>query len=692
MNPRALLLLSIAAAAFALDPPPKTEVKPVTDTLHGVSITDPYRWLEDQDSPQTRAWIDEQVKYTESFLATLPGRDKLQKDLEPYFRVDAVGSPTVRGGRYFFSRRLAGENRASIIVRDALKGADRVLVDPNQVSADQSVSVQSMGPTMDGLFLAYAVRQGGEDEVEVRFRDVRTGADLPDRLPRARYFGVAWRKDGKGVWYSRLFKDGATPLGTKIQFHEMGTPLERDKFVFARGKGILPTDNVSISEDGRYLLLTVNYGTSSKHEVRFIDLESGGDVVTVVNGIDAQFRPAILNNRMYLWTNWLAPNWRLLAVDLDDPHIEEAKEIIVQRDMPLSGVSFVGGRIFADYLENVKTKIYQFNPDGKPLGELAAPGLGVTSLPRGRWESSEAFFDFNSFTEPDTSYRLDIDNGSREVWFRPKLPDASERLETEQVWFKSKDGTRVPMWLVHKKGLKLDGDRPVLLSGYGGFNISELPSFSPNAILWADAGGIFALPNLRGGGEFGEKWHQAAMFANKQNTFDDFIAAAEFLIKSGYTKPSRIAIRGGSNGGLLVGALLTQRPDLVGAALCGVPLLDMLRYDKFLLGKFWISEYGTADDPEQFKYIYKYSPYQHVQKGARYPAVMFLSGDSDTRVAPLHARKMTALMQASTGSGKPIILHYDTKAGHSGGKPVAQQIKDSADELLFLMTQVGVTP
>ena len=682
--------LASLAAVMAVDPPPKTPQKPVTETLHGVSLTDPYRWLENQNSPETRAWINEQIAYTDKYLATLPGRDTLRKKLEPMFRIDVMSLPLVESGRYFFMRRLADENRMSICFRQGPAGKIETLVRPDDVSKDESVSVGLTQVSDDGKLMLYTVRQGGEDEVELRFFNVDKRQLLPDRLERARYFGLALRPDGKGIYYSKLFKDGATVLGTKIFYHEVGTPASQDKFVFSKGTALLPADGVGLSEDGRYLILYLTYGTSARTEVRIKDLTKDGPVIDVTKSIDAQFHPEIVEDKLYLHTNWKAPNWRVIAVPVSAPKIESAVDIIGEGKLPLGSFNPAGGRLYASYLDNVQTKIYSFSPDGKDVREFPLPGVGSATIPGGKWKSREVFYSFTTFTTPGRGYRVDAGSGKSDVWFDPQLPVDTSNIDVEQVWYASKDGTKVPMFLVHKKGIKRDGNRPTLLYGYGGFNLSQTPSFNMNAVLWSEVDGVFALPNLRGGGEFGEAWHKAAMFEKKQNTFDDFIAAAEYLQKNGYTKPGRLAILGGSNGGLLVGAALTQRPDLYGAVLCAVPLLDMLRYDKFLLGKFWITEYGSAEDPEQFKYLLKYSPYQHVEKGVKYPSIMFSTGDSDTRVDPLHARKMTALVQSASTSGKPVLLKYDTKAGHSGGKPVDKQIDDMVDQQLFLLNAVGV--
>lgn len=677
--------LAASAILAAADAPPATPQKPYSYTLHGATINDPYHWLEDQNSAETRAWLDQQIKFTDAYLAKLPGRETVQKILDPMYRIDNYSLPTARGGRYFFTRRLKDENRASIVMRESFAGKDTVLIAPGDVSADESVSLSIQSVSDDGTLLLYGVRRGGEDETEICFFDVVARKTLPEVMPRSRWFGIALHPDKQRLWYSKM-----TPKGTRVYAHQMGQPFAADKEIFGLGAGLVPADAVSLSEDGRYLLLTLFYGTSSRTEIRFIDLTKSDNVVTVVETLDAQFDAEIHDNALYLHTNWKAPNWRVLKLDLANPKLDAAKEIIPERSNALQRVTFANGKLYASYVENVQPKIKIFDTDGKTLGELAAPGMGVLTFPNGRWTSSEAFVSFSSFVEPGTGYRVDLNTGKREVWHKSEIPVDSASIEVKQVWYTSKDGTKVPMWLVHKKGLKLDGNRPVYLTGYGGFNVPQLPTFRPVAALWAHFDAVFALPNLRGGSEFGEKWHQAAMFGNKQNTFDDFIAAAEWLIANKYTKPARIAVQGGSNGGLLVGAMLTQRPDLVGAVLCSVPLLDMVRYQNTLLGRFWISEYGSSEVADQFKYLFKYSPYHNVEKGRKYPAVMFSTGDADTRVDPMHARKMTALVQASTGSDKPVLLHYDTKAGHSAGKPVNKLVADLTDEHLFLLNAVGV--
>ena len=427
-----------------------------------------------------------------------------------------------------------------------------------------------------------------------------------------------------------------------------------------------------LSEDGRWLVITVMYGSSAdKTEIYLKDVSSDGPIVPVVKDIDARFLGGIAGNSLYLQTNWEAPNSRLIVVDLEKTSRENWREIILESDAVMDGFSTAGGKLFVSYLKDVKSIVVEFEPDGTRLGEISFPTIGTVSGVYGKWDSSEAFFVYTSFHIPTTIYRYDVANRTQEIWAKIDVPIDSDKYEVKQVWFESKDGTSVPMFVVHAKNIKLDCSHATLLTGYGGFNASSTPGFSAQAAAWIKKGGIYAVANLRGGGEYGEEWHRAGMLQNKQNVFDDFIAAAEYLIEKGYTKPEKLAIRGGSNGGLLVGAAMTQRPDLFGAVICTYPLLDMVRYHMFLVARYWVPEYGSSENPEQFKYLYAYSPYHNVKKGTIYPAVLFITGDADTRVAPLHARKMAAMMQAATGSDKPVIIRYHTKAGHSGaaGQP-----------------------
>jgi prolyl oligopeptidase len=687
------LLFAVAVVLAAAEGPPVTKTMPVTETLHGVTITDPYRWLEDQDSPETRAWLDAQNGYTRAYLTGIPWREKLRQRLTEISRVDSVSTPAVRHGRYFFTRRLASENRASICMRTGFTGEDTVIVDPSSVG-DEGVSIDLSAVADDGSLIAYGVRRGGEDEEEIRLLDVDKHELLPFRLPRGRYFSFVIKPDRSGVFYGRY----VTGQGSRIYYHALGTDGAADgatdgaadRTIFGSQYGADALIQISLAGDGRYLLLNVAFGVPArKTEVYVQDLADNGPIRPIVNDLDFEFRPFIEEGKLFLRTNWKAPNWRILSADLKDTAREKWVTLVPESEWPIDGVSLVGGRILVSYLENVKPRIKQFNADGKYLGDIKLPGIGSVLGFSGRWKDDETFFTYASFVEPPVGYRYQVSTGREEVWFRPNVPVNAENFEMKQVWYESRDKTRVPMFLVHKKGLALDGNRPVFLTGYGGFNVSMTPAFTQAAVIWAELGGVFALPNLRGGAEFGEKWHHGGMFEKKQNVFDDFIGAARWLIANHYTKPERIAIQGTSNGGLLVGAAFTQRPDLFGAVVCSFPLLDMVRYQNFKVGAYWVTEYGSSDDPQQFGYIHKYSPYHNVKKGTPYPAIMFRSGDSDTRVDPLHARKMAALVQAS-GSKRPVFLDYDTKSGHSAGKPLNAQIDEWTAWMSFLLDQTGV--
>jgi prolyl oligopeptidase len=570
-------------------------------------------------------------------------------------------------------------------VRKGLDGKEEVLIDPHPLSPDHTTSAGVVEISEDGTLVTWEIRRGGEDEVTLKFRNVDTLQDLSDELPKGRYFGGALKPDKSGFFYARMNADGP-----RAYYHKMGTDPAKDTEIFGKGYGPDKIIVVSLSEDGRYLVITVLHGSAADQtEIYYQDVAAQGAIRPVVNDVPARFFGDVGGNHLYLHTNWKAPNGRILAVDLRDPARERWREVVPESGSAIESLTLGGGNLLVNYLENATSRIKVFDDKGKYLRDVPLPSVG-SAFVVARWTSNEAFYGFSSFVMPLTIYRYDTRSGKQDLWARVKVPIDSDQFEVKQVWYESKDKTRVPMFLVHRKGLKLDGTSPTLLTGYGGFNVSVTPSFRAPAALWVEQGGVVAVPNLRGGGEFGEVWHRAGMLAKKQTVFDDFIAAAEWLIQNRYTNPSKLAIEGTSNGGLLVGAALTQRPDLFRAIACGYPLLDMLRYQKFLVARLWVPEYGSADDPEQFKYLYAYSPYHHVQPGTKYPAVILFSGDSDTRVAPLHARKMTALLQASTGSDGLVLLRYETKAGHSGGLPITKQIEQQTDVLGFLLWQLNV--
>jgi prolyl oligopeptidase len=692
-----LLLLVLAIAASPLGQvalaqiagikkaPPTTRTDNVKETIFGVEVTDPYRWLEDQKSAETRAWIDEQNRYTNSILQTLPGREQISRRLAELLKIETIGAPFERGGRYFFSKRSASQNQPVIYMRE--NGRDVALVDPNAWTKDHTSSATLLDVSQDGRLLMYGVREGGADEVTGVILEIDSRKELPDRFPTSRYSGVNFTPDKKGIYYSRY----ENSVGSRVMYHEMGTDVAKDVEIFGKGYGPGALVSPDISRDGKWLTLFVSYGSAAKKiEVYVQDLEKKGPITPIVNDLEATFNGTIENGHLYMLTNWQAPNRRVIDVDLKNPARANWRTIVPESTFAISSMRLAGGKIVVNYLENVSTRMKVYDPSGKLVREVPIPPMGSASNMIGEWDKDEAFYSYSSYKQPYTVYRYQISTGKQEEWARINVPVNTDQIEVKQVWYESKDKTKVPMYVAYKKGMKLDGTNPTYLTAYGGFNSSMTPGFSTFAAYWIEQGGIFAVPNLRGGGEFGEKWHEAGMLEKKQNVFDDFIAAAEWLIKNRYTSPRKLAIAGGSNGGLLVGAAMTQRPDLYQAVVCSYPLLDMVRYHSFLVAKFWVPEYGSAEKEDQFKYLLAYSPYQNVKKGEKYPAVLFITGDADTRVAPLHARKMAALMQAMTGSDKPILLHYDTKAGHSGGTPVSKQIEDLTDTLSFLFWQLGM--
>ena len=677
-----LVIFATSSVQAQVPKPPPSRVDNFREVIHGVEIVDPYRWLEEQDSPETRTWIDAQNKYTHSLLDTLPARPLIQKRLSELLRVDTVGTPFQQGGRYFLFKKRAADDLSILYVRQGLNGKDEVLIDPHTLSPDHTTDISLLDASSDGKLIVYSVRRGGQDETELRVMDVDARKDV-DQLPNALYRGVSMKKDSSGFYYNLQKRD----TGIRVLYHAIGTDASKDVEVFGKGYGPDKWIGGAVSEDGKYLMFEVAHGWA-RNEV-YVQKLSGGPIQTIINDIPAHFNAWFAGDRLVMQTDWQAPNQRIMLVDLNNPAREKWQEIVPEGRDAISGFSLVGGKLFVSYLHNVTTQIKIFALDGKALGEVSLPGIGSASDLAGRWERTEAFFSFRSFVTPQTIYRYDIATGKTELWARPNVPFKSDDFEVRQVWYSSKDGTRVPMFLVHKKGLQPDGKLPVLLYGYGGFNVNQTPRFSSSAAIWVEQGGVYALANIRGGGEFGEAWHKAGMLDKKQNVFDDFIGAAEWLIKNKYTNPSRLAIQGGSNGGLLVGAALTQRPELFQAVLCEFPDLDMIGYYRFKNNNPpALLEYGNASDPAQFKYLYAYSPYQKVKPGEKYPAVLFTTGDQDTRVPPLQARKMTARLQAASTSGKPVLLLYDTKAGHAGGRPLSKIIEDVSLELAFLFWQL----
>ena len=681
---RPLFLFAVALCSAQSFTPPPTRAVPVSETLHGVTLTDPYRWLEDQNSPETRAWIDAQDKVTRAYLNTIPGRDALSAKLEALLKIESRGMPRVRKNRYFYTLRAASEDRASLYMRQGFDGKDRLLVDVRTATDDATTSLTIMGVSDDGTLIAFGSRRGGEDERSVRLFNVDTLKYLPDSLPRGRYQGFSIKPDRSGFYYSR-FTPGE---GARVWYHAMGTSNTEDKEIFGKGYGPSWFVSCEVSENGRWLILSTQEGVPAKlTEIYVQDLSKRGGIVNVLKE-EADIEGGDAGDSLFLSTNLKAPNRRIIRIDMKQPKREAWKEIVPEGEHAIDGFAAAGGRLFVHYVDNVTSRVKQFNADGKYLGDLKLAGIGTAYGLSGRWSEDSLYYSFTSFAQPGAAYRVSVATGKQDVWYRPNVPVDSESIETKQVWYPSRDGTKIPMFLVARKGLHADGNRPVYLTGYGGFNVSETPAFNPVAALWAQMGGVYAVANLRGGGEFGEKWHQAGMFERKQNVFDDFIGAAEWLIGNQYTKPARLAIAGSSNGGLLMGAMMTQRPELFGAIICGAPLLDMLHYHKMSVGSWWVTEYGSADDAKQFAYLRQYSPYHNVKPGTKYPAILFVTGDADTRVDPAHARKMTALVQSANASSNPILLRYDAKGGHSGIGSVNKTVEELTDRLSFLAARL----
>lgn len=679
-------LLGLAASSPPAAPPQSRRV-PFEETFHGVTLTDPYHWLEDFDSPETAAFLSAQDDYARAILAKAPGQEFLRKRLSELTRTDNVGIPTVAGGRYFYTRTRADADLPVLCVREGFDGPEEVLLDPASLSSDRSANAVQSDVSRDGKLAAYLLRQSGQDEVEVRVKDVDTRQDLPDRLPKALYESVSILPDRSGFYYARRSRSE----GPRVFFHRMGSDPSSDEEIF--GKGLKPSVFVSadVSSDGRWLIVEAQEGWA-KAEVLVADLERKLPLRSLTSGLTDQFRPRMAGpGLLALETTWKAPRGRVLLVNLENPSREGWREIVPEGPDTISNFQVIGGRVFVSYLRDVRLKIEMFGLDGKRLGEVALPGP-VSGGISGEWDQEEGFLFYQSFTSPGETWAYRPSTGGKRLWFARKVPLEKNVFEVRQEWFSSKDGTRVPMYLVHRKGLALDGRKPTLLTGYGGFNVSQMPGFSPLAILWAELGGVWARPNLRGGSEFGEEWHRAGMLAKKQNVFDDFLAAAQWLIQHKVTNPSRLAISGTSNGGLLVGAALTQRPDLFRAVYCGYPDLDMVRYFRYTKNNNApaLLEYGDASKAEEFPFLRAWSPYERVAEGTKYPAVLLATGAGDTRVPPQQAVKMAAKLQWATRSGLPVLLRFDRKSGHAGGRTLSKFLEDLAAEQAFLLQQLGV--
>ena len=692
---------------------PATRVDPVRDIWHGSEVVDAYRWLEGDNSdpsaqgkvtPEVAEWTDAQNRYTREVLDQWPGREALEARLRPLMEVGSVTAPVVRGDRYFYSKREGSQNQPVIYRREGYRGEPHVVIDPAVLDATGLTTVEWFSPSEDGRLLAYGTYRAGDENTTLHLLDVDTGAKLPLEIPDKTQ-PAQWLPDGSGFVYANL-ANAADPYSGRVMFHRMGSDPAGDAVLFrqfrAEENATLATTwgpFGSLSRDGRWLLLGYWIDTKSTDIwlVDFARYRRTGEVekVVVSTGVEGVAGGTVIDGTLYLQTTKGAPRGRVVAVDAANPGQENWRDIIPERpDAVIESVSFGLASLAVTYLTNASNVIEVFDLAGGPRGRLSQPGIGSSGIAT-EPDRAEAFLTFTSFNYPTSIFRVDLARPAAppELWEQPAVPVNPADVEVEQVWFPSKDGTRVSMFLVHRAGMIRDGQIPTLLTGYGGFNISQTPVFAATLFQWFESGGLFALPNLRGGGEYGDEWHAAGMLDRKQNVFDDFIAAAEWLFANGYTNPDRLAISGGSNGGLLTGAVLTQRPDICRAAIVAVPLLDMLRYQHFLMARYWVPEYGSADDPAQFAVLSAYSPYHHVRAGTRYPAVLLTAGEHDTRVHALHARKMAAALQAASASDpseRPVLLWVDREAGHGQGKPLNLRLRDLVDQRLFLMWQLRV--
>jgi prolyl oligopeptidase len=673
---------------------PVSRTSDAVEVLHGVTIPDPYRWLEDGQSADTRQWTDAQNALTRSYLDAVPARERIRTRLDRLLAIGALSAPAPVRGRYFYLRRDGRQNQPVLYLRQGVRGEDRAILDPNALDAGGTVALDWYYPSDDGRLLAYGLSENGSEQSVMQVMDVDAGVRMPERIPHTRAADLAWLPDSTGFYYTRYPSPGQAPEGEEhyhrvIHFHRLGTDPTEDPLVFKPAeKEHWPS--VRISPEGRWLVIGVAR-TFDQTDLYLMDRWSGAPPVAVAQDLPASFDGEVAHGRLFIRTNLDAPTYRLYVVDPERPERERWKEIVPPRaEAVLEGVHVTARHLALDYLERAASRLRLTDHEGGNARELRLPTLGSLFGAGAEWDGEELFYGFSSYTVPPSVYRVDLATGAEELWLGVDADVDPSRFEVRQVSVRSKDGTEVSMFLVHRTGLVKDGRNPVHLTGYGGFNISMTPAFSRSLLLWLDSGGVVAIPNIRGGGEYGERWHQGGMLGRKQNSFDDFIAAAEWLIAEGYTSPTRLAAAGGSNGGLLMGAVLTQRPDLFRAVVIQVPLLDMLRYHRFLIARLWIPEYGSAEDPEQFPWLRAYSPYHHVREGVAYPAVLLATAESDSRVDPMHARKMAARLQAATASPRPILLRLESRAGHGAGKPLNKMLEELTDTWTFVFSELGV--
>lgn len=679
--------ISVQCYIFAqkIPEPPRAKRMDYVENIHGYRIPDPYRWLEDQWSVETRKWLAEQKQYAESMLDNLPSLDQLKEILTPVYATEKVNVPSHAEGHYYYMRKPKGAERFSIFAREKLDGEEKIVLDPKEISDDLTVTIEMRGVYAKGKYLAYNVRDGGEDEVTIRIRNLETGKDLDDVVPRGMHWSFSFNNAGDGFYYTLDDKIN----GARVFFHKLGTDFREDNVVF-ESKRREHWVNAFEIEDGKKLFGTIGIGWQ-RQEFYIKDLEKNGDWIPIIKDIDAQFQPRWVKKKLWVLTDFKAPFGRIMEIDLENPAPENWREVIPEKDALLNGMTLIDGRLYLRYLRDAVPEIHLCKPDGTFIRKIESPGLGNISLPQGTGKPELLMFTYQSFTQPQTIYLYNPETTERTIWFKETYDIDTSEFVVKQEWCESEDGTPVPMWIVHKEGIELDGNNPTLLNGYGGFNVAILPSFSGYNAVWIRQGGIFVLANLRGGSEFGRAWHKGGMLRYKQNVFDDFIAVAEHLTERGYTNPEQLAIKGGSNGGLLMGAAFTQRPDLFQAVVAIVPEFDLVGFPRYKkINPPALMEYGDASKPDQFDFIIRWSPYQNVRKGVAYPAILVITGDMDSRVDPVQARKTVAKLQWATSSDRPIILNYDPRMGHAGGRPFSKQLHDAVWEMAFLYWQLRV--
>lgn len=689
-----------AAASVALDYPTTRKVDQVDD-YHGTKVADPYRWLENdvRVDAEVAAWVAEQSRVTDAFLGSIPERPAIRARIERLFDYPRYSTPSKQGSRYVFTKNDGLQNQAVVYIQDSLDAPARVLLDPNTWSTDGTVALAGMAFSDSGNLLAFAKSEAGSDWARWRVMDVATGTILPDEIRWTKFGGASWSKDEKGFFYSRFPepKPGeefqSLNLNNEVRYHRLGTPQSEDTLVFSTPEHPTWGFGAGVMEDGRYLVIVVYEGTDPKNLLFIQDLADPGAKPVEIVGQFANEWSVIGNDgtTFYATTDFEAPRRRIVSFDVRKG-LASLRELVPQQAEVLEGAGMVGDFIFAQYLKDVRPLVRMLSPDGGLVRDVELPGIGSAGGFSGRRRDTETFYSFASFNQPPTSYRLDLASGKSTLFRKTEVDFDGSAYEVEQVFYTSKDGTRVPMFVVHRKGAPRDGSQPTLLYGYGGFNIPMTPWFSPIFASWLELGGTLAVANLRGGGEYGREWHEAGKKLRKQNVFDDFIAAAEHLIAGKWTSPQRLAIQGSSNGGLLVGAVMVQRPELFGAALPDVGVMDMLRFQRFTAGRYWTDDYGSSDNPEEFKALFAYSPYHNLKPGTSYPPTMVTTADTDDRVVPGHSFKFAARLQECHVGTAPVLIRIESSAGHGAGKPVSKSIEETADMWAFLVKVLEMSP